>query len=476
MKKLLDIIAQNNQISVSIDSRTVKPNSIFIAIKGAQSDGHDFIGQAIKNGAKYIVCEHFPDNCPADVEIIKVENSSIACGIIAQAANSYPSNSLTNLAVTGTNGKTTVAFLLQSIIETAGKKCGLIGTVFNNTGNQNISASMTTPDAVTIAQLQSQMVDAKMQYMAIEASSHSLQQNRLSAINFKAAAFTNLTGDHLDYHENFENYLAAKTKLFELLAEDSFAILNKQAPQSQSISEKTKAKILYYAVDQAADIEAEILHSSISGTQYKLKYNGQEIIIDSPLSGTHNVSNHLAAVGLAITAGFNLSQIKAGLEATTIIPGRLEQVQSDKDFSVFIDYAHTDDALENVLRTLQPLCKEKLITAFGCGGDRDKTKRPRMASIAEKLADTVIVTSDNPRTEDPEAIIKDILAGFDKPEKIHIESDREKAVKLAIDLAKADDIILIAGKGHEDYQIIGTEKIHFSDKEIATKYLSKNFN
>ena len=471
MQKLLDIIAKNGSMTVSIDSRNVTLGSIFVAIKGSQSDGHDFISQAIENGAKYIVCERCPGKYLGDIEIVKVENSSVACGIIAQAIKGYPSRNLTNLAVTGTNGKTTAAFLVQSIVETAGKKCGLIGTVFNNAGDQNMAASMTTPDAVTIAQLQKQMVDAKMQYLAIEASSHSLHQNRLSAINFKAAAFTNLTGDHLDYHENFENYLEAKTKLFKPLGEDSFAILNKQTPQCESIAKKTKAQILYYAVDESADIEADILNTSVSGTQYKLKYNGQKIIIDSPLSGVHNVSNHLAAAGLAIASGFSLTQIKAGLEAAKIIPGRLEQVSCDKDFSIFIDYAHTDDALENVLQTLKPLCKAKLITVFGCGGDRDKTKRPRMASVVEKLADAIIVTSDNPRTENPNAIINDIIAGFAEPKAIKVESDREKAIELAINSARTNDIILIAGKGHEDYQIIGTEKKHFSDKEIAEKYL-----
>jgi UDP-N-acetylmuramoyl-L-alanyl-D-glutamate--2,6-diaminopimelate ligase len=472
-KKLLNLLSSPNSPSLSADSRAITPSGIFVAVKGTQFDGHSFIPQAIKNGAKYIITQ---DNIEPiqSIEIIKVADTSSALAELAQAKFDNPAKKLTNLAVTGTNGKTTVAFLVQSVINAADKNCGLIGTVITDTVKQKITSQLTTPDPVFIADCQAQMAAAGTEFMIIEASSHALHQNRLANIPFTAAAFTNLTGDHLDYHENFDNYLSAKSILFENLTENDFAILNKQAPQSQTIAKNTKAKIIYYAVDEPADITAEIITQTTAHTKYTLKYKDQTIEINSPLLGLHNVSNHLAAAGLALAAGFSLDHIKTGLQNHKIIPGRLEPIPSDKPFTVLIDYAHTDDALTNVLNTLKPLCKNKLITLFGCGGDRDKTKRPRMAAAAQQLSDIVIVTSDNPRTEDPDQIIDDILKGFDNTENIIVQPDREKAIDIAINTAQADDIVLIAGKGHEDYQILGTKKIHFSDKETALKYLRKN--
>jgi UDP-N-acetylmuramoyl-L-alanyl-D-glutamate--2,6-diaminopimelate ligase len=323
-------------------------------------------------------------------------------------------------------------------------------------------------------------------YMVIEASSHALSQNRLAAVNFKAAAFTNLSGDHLDYHKTKEDYLAAKTRLFSTLLPDAVAVLNKQSPETESIARQTKAKILWYATDEPADIAAHIESMDISGTVFTLKYTSQSSIVRTPLLGLYNVSNCLAAAGLCLAAGLDLETIAAGLSARQTIPGRLEKLDWPGDFSVIIDYAHTDDALKNVLSTLKPLCAGKLRVVFGCGGDRDRTKRPRMAKVAEQLADFIIVTSDNPRTEKPEDIIDEIVAGFasrisfstsiENPAssiEIIIEPDRKKAIALAIESAEKDDIVLIAGKGHETYQIIGKQKFDFSDKGIAQEYLKK---
>jgi UDP-N-acetylmuramoyl-L-alanyl-D-glutamate--2,6-diaminopimelate ligase len=311
--------------------------------------------------------------------------------------------------------------------------------------------------------------------MVIEASSHALSQNRLFAINFKAAAFTNLAGDHLDYHKTEEHYLAAKTRLFQALSPDATAVLNKQSPHARQIAQKTNAKILWYAVDEPADITARIESTDINETVFLLQYAGQKQTVNTPLIGLHNVSNHAAATGLCLAAGFDLQTIAAGLSALKTIPGRLEKIQWDGDFTVLIDYAHTDDALRNVLSTLKPLCKANLTVVFGCGGDRDRTKRPRMATVAEQLASSVIVTSDNPRTEGPEDIINEIIAGFENPnsEKIKIEPDRKKAIELALKTAAKDDIVLIAGKGHETCQIIGTQKFDFSDSDMARQYLAK---
>ena len=475
--ELLTLVRAENGPRIRTDSRLVKDGDIFVAVKGTAYDGHDFINKALVNGARYIVCRQDGQYSihNSRQELITVDDTTEAAAILAQAAGGNPASKLTNLAVTGTNGKTTVAFLVQSIITHAGYKCGLIGTVRYDTCSGSIhEAPLTTPDSLDIAAKQKQMVENDAKYMVIEASSHALSQNRLAQINFKAAAFTNLSGDHLDYHKTTEDYLAAKTRLFSTLAPDSVAVLNKQSPEAELIAGQTGAGLLWYAVDKKADFTAHINSMDITGTVFALEYAGQYSIVKTPLPGLYNVSNCLAAAGLCLASGFDLDTIAAGLSASETIPGRLEKIDGG-DFSVIIDYAHTDDALKNVLTTLKPLCKGKLRVVFGCGGDRDKTKRPRMARIAEELGDLIFVTNDNPRTEDPSSIIDEIIAGFENnnTQTITIEPDRKKALELAIKSAGKGDIVLIAGKGHEDYQIIGTQKIHFSDKEIAQECLRK---
>jgi len=491
--ELLAIVSSGCLPAVHTDSRLVKKGDIFIALKGTSCDGHDFIDQALANGAGCIVCERRPStrqsSRPADVNFVLVEDSSIAAAALAQAGNGNPAEKLTNLAVTGTNGKTTVAFLVRSIFQTAGQRCGLIGTVIYDTGSGTRRAKLTTPDCFTIARLQEQMVKTGVKSMIIEASSHALSQNRLAQIPFKAAAFTNLTGDHLDYHKTKQNYLDAKAKLFENLGPDATAVLNAQSPEAKQIAERTGAKILFYAVDAPAELAAHIESMTLASTVFTITYKNQRQRIQTPLPGIYNVANHLAAAGLALAAGIDLQTVAAGLAELKSIPGRLEKIASPAPFTVIVDYAHTDDALANVLSTLRPLSPGKLIVVFGCGGDRDKTKRPRMARAAEKFADVVIVTSDNPRTENPDDIIAEIVTGFktapampytesrDTSDEIRatktIEPDRKKAIESAIRSARKDDTILIAGKGHEDYQIIGKTKIHFSDKETALDFLSK---
>jgi len=515
--ELLNLVSSGKLPNVCVDSRLVKAGDIFVAIEGTVYDGHNFIDQAIANGARYIVCQNLAPQFigglrASSIEIITVNDSARAAALLAQASRGNPASKLTNLAVTGTNGKTTVAFLVRSCIQKAGLKCGLIGTVIYDTCcGASCKSTLTTPDSLSIAEMTEKMVKNGAKYMVIEASSHALSQNRLAGINFKAAAFTNLTGDHLDYHKTKEDYLAAKTKLFLSLSPDATAVLNKQSPEAELIAEKIrhrKTKILWYAIDEpaapaasyearaGADITAHIESMDMDGTVFTLEYTGQSSIVHrpsslvsrppslvsrpssivkSPLLGRHNVSNSLAAAGLCLAAGFDLETIAAGLSATETVPGRLEKVDWRGDFSVIIDYAHTDDALKNVLSTLKPLCKGKLRVVFGCGGDRDRTKRPRMAKVVEELADFVVVTSDNPRTEKPEAIIEEIIAGFKNSSspRITVEQDRKKAIELAIKSAGKDDIVLIAGKGHETYQIIGTKKFDFSDKTVAAECLKK---
>lgn len=473
--ELLALVSSDSGPKIRTDSRLVERGDVFVAVRGTAFDGHDFIEQAIANGAGTIVCQaERPVRVTpgAACPVVSVENAAVAVGRLAQAANGQPGAALTNLAVTGTNGKTTVSFLVQTCLKYAGRPCGLLGTVLYDTGAGLKPAPLTTPDALAIAELQRQMVRAGATHMITEASSHALSQDRLAGIAFKAAAFTNLTGDHLDYHRTEREYLAAKTRLFTSLAPRATAVLNKESPESEVIAGQTQANICWYAVDQPADLSAYIESMTTAGTRLRLEYAGHSAVVTTPLLGRYNVANHLAAAGLCLATGLDLSTVAAGLSALKIIPGRLEKV-GDADFSVIVDYAHTDDALGNVLATLKPLCRGRLIVVFGCGGDRDKTKRPRMARVAQSLGDCVIVTSDNPRSEDPEAIIRDIAAGFDKAEAeaIVIEPDRRTAIERAIEQAQANDIVLIAGKGHEDYQIIGTERLHFSDREVAMECL-----
>lgn len=446
-----------------------------MAIKGMQSDGHAFIDQARAQGARYIVCAN-PHQAGPDT--IVVDNTAQAAAHLAQAQQGNPARKLKNLAVTGTNGKTTVTYLVRSCLEAAGQGCGLIGTIGYDSGQTQCAAPLTTPDCLTIAQQQAQMVQAGARNMVMEASSHALVQERLAGIPFTAAAFTNLSGDHLDYHKTERDYLSAKSLLFEALDRDACAVLNSESPHAQEIAARTQASILWYGVDSAADLVAHIESMDAQGSRYTLTNQDQSVEVRSPLLGRYNVSNQLAAAGLCLAAGLDLPPIAQGLMHLRNVPGRVERVDWPGDFTVLVDYAHTDDALSNVLSALRPLCQGRLIVVFGCGGDRDRTKRPRMTRVAEDLADLQILTMDNPRTEDPERILQDMLKGLRArgADTIHIEPDRAQAIDLAISSACAKDVLLIAGKGHEDYQILGQERIHFSDREVALECLNRTIH
>jgi UDP-N-acetylmuramoyl-L-alanyl-D-glutamate--2,6-diaminopimelate ligase len=480
-KELLKIFKSNKKPKICTDSRLVKKGDCFIAIKGTKYNGHNFLNNLVDKKPGYIVSEMF---CNAeDAELIIVNDTADALAKLAHTAAANPCRKLINLAVTGTNGKTTVAAITRNIINTTGQKAGLIGTIEYNDAEKNEPASLTTPDPIKIANLAARMVKNGAKYMVTEASSHALAQKRLNAIKFRAAAFTNITGDHLDYHKTQEQYLAAKKSLFENLDTDAFAIINRQSDAAQKIANATKAKIIYYAIEKPEtenktdphEITAKIIETSADKTTINIKYAGQAARITTPLIGKHNVSNILAATGLCLAAGLSFQQITKALANIEPIPGRLQQVPSKAKFNVLIDYAHTDDALENVLQTLQPICNGKLTLVFGCGGNRDRSKRQRMAKVAQKLADKIIVTSDNPRYEKPENIIDDIKKGFSPKglKKTTFETDRKTAIETAIKNANPQDVILIAGKGHETYQIIGKKRIKFSDSETARKILKK---
>ena len=470
-------LVQSSGLRVTADSRQVKKGDVFVAVAGTRVDGHNYVQQSQDRGAGYIVAQRPVEG----VNCIIVEDSAASLGRLAQASFGNPSSSLTNLAVTGTNGKTTVAYMVRSIIEHTGSRCGMIGTIEYSTGSGGEPAPLTTPDAVTIAKAAKEMVDNGCEYMVIEASSHALDQRRLAGISFTAAAFTNLTGDHLDYHKTEDDYLEAKSRLFLELPSHGLAVLNVESDEAHTIAELIEPvkRTFWYGLERDVDVCARIRQMDALGSVFDIEFSHMRERVKTALPGRHNISNCLAAAGLCLAAGVGLQDIAEGLSLLKTVPGRLEPVRCEKadsaNIQVFVDYAHTDDALKNVLTTLRPLCEGRLIVLFGCGGDRDKTKRPRMAHVAESLADVVIVTSDNPRAEVPQTIIDDILPGFTnkRGQEPFVEPDRAKAIALAIEQARPGDIVLLAGKGHEDYQIIGTEKRHFSDIEEAAKALNR---
>ncbi len=475
-QELVSFIENSNRgIRPCCDSRDLRQGDCFVAIVGDMHDGHDFIALAAEAGASFIVSERHIETGRAEQVI--VDNSRKAFAELCQAFYNRPSARLTNLAVTGTNGKTTVAYLVRHIINSSGRKCGMIGTVCSDTGKGELPAQLTTPDAMTIAALTDAMTCNGCDFSVVEASSHALVQDRLWGIDFKAAAFTNLSGDHLDYHKTIEQYLAAKMILFENLTADSTAVINMDSQYFGEVKAACKCDVLFYGIENQADIHADIIELNASGGRYVLSYNSRDVEVETSQKGRHNISNQLAAAGLCIGAGFSLEQIADALSSFRDVPGRLEAVMGSWPVTVLVDYAHTDDALFNVLSSLRAVCGARLIVVFGCGGDRDKTKRPRMAETAQKLADIVVVTSDNPRSENPRAIIDDIVKGFSDPgpERLIVEPDREKAISFAVETAERDDMILIAGKGHETYQLIGETKIAFDDRIVARRALEAKY-
>ncbi len=454
---------------VQTDSRKCGAGSCFVAIDGVDVDGHTFIPDAIAAGAVAVVCEKC-SNVPKSLACATVDNPRAAVGPLAQARLGWPGRKLTVIGITGTNGKTTVAYLTRAILAELGVQAGMTGTIRYETGLSSQNAGVTTPDAVSLAEMTAEMVAAGQTHLVMEVSSHALDQRRTDGLDFSAAVFTNLTGDHLDYHETMENYLSAKLQLFEQLDSDAHAIINRDDPcGGDAVAGATSAEVMWYGLSSAADMYARILHTDALGTQFEIIRDGQKVQVASSLIGRHNVMNCLAAAGACCSLGIDLPEIAQALSKVQHVPGRLQRVDFDAPYDVFVDYAHTDDALGNVLSALRPVTKGKLIVVFGCGGDRDRTKRQRMATMAERFADRVVVTSDNPRSEKPMSIIQEILAGFSviARQEASVQPDRQAAIELAISQARQGDVILIAGKGHECEQIIGDSRVHFNDIEIA---------
>ena len=457
--------------SITSDSRRCSAGFCFVALKGSQVDGHKFISKAIEADASAIIAES-SKFIPSDFPHAIVEDSHNALGVCAQTIYNKPAKKMTCIGITGTNGKSTVAHLVHNILTKLGKKSGMIGTITYETQGRSIQASMTTPPAEDLAEMLAEMVEHKVSHLVMEVSSHALDQQRTAGIDFKVGAFTNLSGDHLDYHKTMEEYLAAKTKLFSNLASDAFAVLNCDDQVTEKIVDATSAQILNYGLTPLADLRAKILKIDAYGSEFELIYKGVQASVHTRLIGRHNVLNCLAAAGICASLNIPLEDIADALREIKNVPGRLERVESNSKTKVFVDYAHTDDALANVLSALRPITKGRVIAVFGCGGNRDKTKRPRMGSVAQELCDYQIVTSDNPRNEEPLAIIDDICSGMPNKETYSVEPDRKKAIAKAIEIANDDDVVLIAGKGHENYQLIQGVKTDFDDSKIAAEIIA----
>jgi UDP-N-acetylmuramoyl-L-alanyl-D-glutamate--2,6-diaminopimelate ligase len=465
--------------AVQYDSRKVEQNDCFVAIAGGAVDGHQFIENAIGRGAKVVVMERetLPDALFMHLGVVKVVVADSRKALAQMSANFYgnPSRRLKLVGVTGTNGKTTTAHIVKAILEAAGKKTGLIGTIEFNVGGETIPASHTTPESVELNQLFHRMVEAKCAAAVMEVSSHALHQSRVHGIEFAAAVFTNLTQDHLDYHGTMENYFRAKKLLFDSLQSSGTAVVNADDEWGATVMDGSLAKTLSYAVDQDADIRAHDIELSIHGTQMTVNVRKDTMRLHSRLVGRFNVYNTLAGIGAGVALGVSPEAMKQGIEGMPPVRGRFERIASAKGWTAIVDYAHTPDALEKCLRTIHEILPKKsrgrIITVFGAGGDRDKTKRPRMGAVVSELSDVAVVTSDNPRTENPEAIIDDVLAGMNRGASVVREADRRKAIQRAVEMASADDVLLLAGKGHEEYQVVGDERIKFSDREEIEKLL-----
>ena len=483
---LLEIVGEKDVdvADIAFDSRKVSQGTLFFAVKGTQVDGHDYIYGAIEKGASVIVCEKLPRKKADDVTYVKVDNSAYVLGVGASNFFGNPSEKLKLVGVTGTNGKTTIATLLYRLFTEAGYPCGLLSTIENIVNRDVVPSTHTTPDPIELNTLLQQMVEKGCEYAFMEVSSHSVAQDRIAGLHFAGGIFTNLTHDHLDYHKTMANYRNAKKKFFDDLPQSAFALTNLDDKNGAYMLQNTQARKLSYALKHDADFKGVVMESHFEGMM--LKVNGTEMY--TQLVGGFNASNILAIYGAATALGFNKDELLVEISKLRGANGRFDMVHSEKGIVGIVDYAHTPDALENVLQTINEVMKtgtfhspspdsklstlnSQLITVVGCGGNRDTTKRPEMAAVAVKLSDRVILTSDNPRNEDPDEIIRQMKAGVPAEDqgKVLSITNRREAIRTAVALAKKGDIILLAGKGHENYQEINGVKNHFDDKEVLSE-------
>jgi UDP-N-acetylmuramoyl-L-alanyl-D-glutamate--2,6-diaminopimelate ligase len=458
---------------ISCNSKNIGDNFVFIAIKGAKEDGNKFIREAVEKGAKAVVIK---SSCldaaisQKGVVFIEVADDRSALAKLAAEFFGNPSLKMKTVGITGTNGKTTTAYLIEAILKEAGLFPGVIGTVNYRFQDKVVSSKNTTPGPIELQAMLADMLHQGVNYAVMEVSSHGLDQNRTAQVNFSSAIFTNLTQDHLDYHNTKENYFQAKAKLFKGLEENSFAVINLDDEYGRRLAGLTQAKIITYAIDNQADFAAKEIKMDLAQAQFIINYLNSEVRLKTRLIGKHNLYNMLAAFAWAIEEGLDLKCIKRALENFSFVPGRLERIESDAGFSIFVDYAHTEDALKNVLNSLRQISRKRIIVVFGCGGERDKDKRPKMGRVVSELADYAIITNDNPRSENPEEIIADIKKGM-AGDNYCVVLERLEAIKKSLSLAEAGDVVLVAGKGHEDYQIFKDKTIHFDDCEVIRQCL-----
>ena len=493
MKTLKDIIStldvqqvqgdQNVSIQdITADSRAVKLNSLFIALDGATVDGHNYIDKAVAAGAVAVIVSK-PVTVPDDVCVITVSDTRQAMMVCVPYFFDYPANRMRMVGVTGTNGKTTTTHMIRHILKAQGHKVGVIGTVHIMIGDTSYPIHNTTPDVVDLQHILHQMVQENVEYCVMEVSSHALALGRVSGVEFDTAVFTNLTQDHLDFHKTFENYLAAKCKLFEQVSasdqvkDNKGAVINIDDSYGHRVMEKTTAPTITYSTLGKGTFNASDVHMSTKNSQYTVNYKGESYPVSMNTTGLFNVYNTLAAIGACLQEGISMEAIDTALKTFSSVPGRFELIEEGQDFAVVVDYAHTPDGLQNILETAKAIKENRIIIVFGCGGDRDATKRPIMGRIAAEYGDKIYVTSDNPRTEDPVQIVKDVEVGVKEALRdgtsYEVIVDRREAINHAIHDAKAGDIVIIAGKGHENYQILKNETIHFDDREEARKALKE---
>jgi UDP-N-acetylmuramoyl-L-alanyl-D-glutamate--2,6-diaminopimelate ligase len=467
--------------SVTDDSRSVSSGSLFVAVKGERVDGHKYVGQAIKAGAAAIVGQDSVER--ASVPFVQVTDSRKALGLIGSRFYGDPSAQLAMIGVTGTNGKTTTTYLCKALLEHMGRRVGLIGTVAYQVGAETIPASHTTPGAVELQRLLANMNEAQLDSVVMEVSSHALAMDRTAGCEYDVAVFTNLTQDHIDYHRTMEEYFQAKLRLFTGLGQGKKtrqrAIVNMDDPRGVYVRAACRVPVWGYALNVSADLVAENVRLSMNGSTFTAATPAGTFTVESRLVGEHNVYNLLGAIGVALHGGATCDQVREAVARVSNVPGRFERVSAGQDFTVVVDYAHTEDALVRLLTAAATLKTQRIITLFGCGGDRDRGKRPKMGRAAVEFSDVVILTSDNPRTEDPLTILREVEAGVrealqGRPSvQYHMVADRREAIGTAVRLARPGDILLIAGKGHEDYQLVGTKKMHFDDREVAREAIQQ---
>ncbi|HHW15129.1 MAG TPA: UDP-N-acetylmuramoyl-L-alanyl-D-glutamate--2,6-diaminopimelate ligase [Firmicutes bacterium] len=466
---------------LAYDSRRVKPGDVFVCIRGLRTDGHFFVEEAVRRGAAAVVAERELPG-PVRVPFVRVADSRAALGLMAAAFYGHPSRSLRMIGVTGTNGKTTTTYLVKAMLEAAGHKTGLIGTIRNLAGDEEIPTQRTTPESLDLQALLAHMRDVGCSHVVMEVSSHAIELKRIAGVEFDIGVFTNLTQDHLDFHGTFEAYRNAKGKFFTGLGHSTkegprWAVINADDPSADFFVRVSTVPVRLYGLETGAEVRAEGVWLKPNGLGYRLVAPEGQIALALRLSGQFNVYNSLAAAAVGLSLGLPLETIRRGLESVPGVPGRFEVVDAGQPFTVVVDYAHTPDGLENLLRAVDSVNRGRKILVFGCGGDRDRGKRPLMGEIAGRLADYTIVTSDNPRSEDPAAICAEVAAGVAKtargPEAYEVLVDRREAIERALAVAEPGDVVLVAGKGHETYQIFADRTIDFDDREVVRQALAQ---